>query len=246
MAQSVRGSSRERWRATRSLREFIMRLHTGETLTDATPSWEWEERTKLGQEYLRNLAEDFLSGASHDEKHVLALLRQLELDGYIFREGRLQVPEAQVLDVEEEVTVLESLFRELGLANNDTAFHHLSLSEDHFRDGRWEDSISNSRKFLECILQEIAAEHSKINLGSKISNSIYGSPASVRNYLEREGLIESKERETLAAVYGLLSQTGGHPYMAQEDQARLLRHMALTLSQFAMLRLDGSIDRTSG
>jgi hypothetical protein len=46
-------------------------------------------------------------------------------------------------------------------------------------------------------------------------------------------------KEALAKVYGLLSHTGGHPYMAQNDQARLLRHLALTFSQFAMLRLRG-------
>jgi hypothetical protein len=65
----------------------------------------------------------------------------------------------------------------------------------------------------------------------------------VRDYLERSGLLESKEKEALAKVYGPLSHTGGHPYMAQNDQARLLRHLALTFSQFAMLRLRGKLSK---
>ena len=61
----------------------------------------------------------------------------------------------------------------------------------------------------------------------------------MRNYLEEEGLLETKEKEAVAKIYGLLSNTGGHPYMASNDQARLLRQLALTLSHFVMLRFDG-------
>jgi hypothetical protein len=63
----------------------------------------------------------------------------------------------------------------------------------------------------------------------------------VRDYLEQNGLLEGKEKDALAKVYGLLSETGGHPYMAQNEQARLLRHLALSFSQFAMLRFRGCL-----
>lgn len=245
MAQGVRGISRDRWQATRNLREFIMRLHTGETVVQGTQDWSWEQRAKLGQEYLRNLAEDLLDSRKHNQEHIEAMIRQLELDGYVYGNGRLLIPESQVLDVEEEVGVLEGLYAQLALSNRETAFHHLSLSESHFRDGNWDDSISNSRKFLECVLQEVAANHSQAAKAKELAQSTYERPARVRDYLEKEGLVETKEREALAAIYGLLSETGGHPYMAQEDQARLLRHLALTFSQFAMLRLEGSLPSQS-
>ena len=61
----------------------------------------------------------------------------------------------------------------------------------------------------------------------------------VRDYLEREGLLETKEKKELAEVYGLLSNVGSHPYIAGKDQARLLRQQALLLSQFVMLRYQG-------
>jgi len=63
----------------------------------------------------------------------------------------------------------------------------------------------------------------------------------IREYLERAGLLEAKETKAIAAVYGLLSETGAHPYMAQNEQARLMRHLALTFSQFVMLRLKGKL-----
>jgi hypothetical protein len=66
----------------------------------------------------------------------------------------------------------------------------------------------------------------------------------VRDYLERENLLEAKEKKALAEVYGLLSNTGGHPYIAEKDQARLMRHLALTFTQFILLRLQGSLQTT--
>ncbi len=100
---------------------------------------------------------------------------------------------------------------------------------------------SNSRKYLESILQEVATAHSVHVKGSTLPAGTYTRPVKVRDYLEQEGLVERKEKATIAQVYGLLSETGGHPYMARNDQARLLRHLALTFSQFVMLRLQGSL-----
>jgi hypothetical protein len=59
--------------------------------------------------------------------------------------------------------------------------------------------------------------------------------------LRDEGLLDEDEMQALAKVYGVLSGKGSHPYMAADDQARLLRHMALVFSQFALLRLDGKL-----
>jgi len=229
---------------TRSLKDLIMKLHTGETVAQATPDWTGEQREKLGQRYLEELAEDILVYWSESESFTTRsgdLIKSLELDGYQYRDSRLSPPERDVLDVKEESGVLESLYDLLELPNKDTAFHHLELSEEHYLESRWDDSISNSRKFLEAVLQEVAAAYSSSCQGVPLRESIYKRPVRVRDYLEKEELLEAKEKETIASVYGLLSQTGGHPYMAQNDQARLLRHLALTLAQFVLLRLKGRL-----
>lgn len=235
----------------RSIKEWIMRLHTGETVSEATQSWSWQQREELGRRYLCNLAENWLhfydaikSGAGSKklyESKTEEMLKSLELDGYMYRNSILLASESDVLDVKEEESVLKALFTSLGLANEETTFHHLELSEKHYIDGKWDDSISNSRKFLECVLSEVTAKHSKKVRDRDLASSILEKPVKVRDYLEREGLLENKEKEALAKVYGLLSATGGHPYMAQNNQARLLRHLALTFCQFVMLRLDGRL-----
>jgi hypothetical protein len=233
----------------RDIQEAVMRLHTGETLVPATGSWSWEQRARLGQRYLENLAEDFLFRIDRGEDwykkhygpHYEGVRRQLELDGYSYQDGRLLRREEDAVEVEEAKGVLHRLYKELALANEDVAIHHLRLSEEHYVTAKWDDCISNSRKFLECVLKEVAAKHAEVAEGRSLGKNVKDSPAEVRDYLVRASLLESKEKDALAKVYGLLSHTGGHPYMAQADQARLLRHLALTFSQFAMLRLQGKL-----
>lgn len=232
------------------LKSFLMKLHTGESLTVlTTQNWSWEKRRGMGQAYLHKLAQDILNYWSTEGRTykphargrngLLDLCASLQLDGYGFAKGVLLKPETEVLEVREETGVIQSLFSDLALEKKETAFHHLKLSEEHYMNSKWDDSISNSRKFLECVLQEVAAAHSSRINKTPLSNRIYTSPVEVRKYFEREKLLTEKEVKALAANYGLLSQTGGHPYVAQNDQARLLRHISLVLSQFVMLRLKG-------
>ena len=233
---------------TRGTKDFFMKVHTGETLLPATKEWKWEQREALGQRYLADLAEDILNrwkaGPGRYEDHIkeplAQLIRSLELDGYKWNGERLVVGETEVLDTAEEAGVIQMLYRELSLDDEQTTFHHLQLTEEHYIAGRWDDSIANSRKFLEATLSQIAARHGK-SRGSDVTEDVLTRPVRVREYLEREGLLEAKEKQAVAAVYGLLSETGGHPYVAKHEEARLMRHLALTFAQFAMLRLRSAL-----
>lgn len=242
----------------RGLKEFIMELHTGETVASATPNMDWDQRSKLGQAFIKDLAEAILNkvnkpdsyvgivpyAATTEYKLMQNLLSELELDGYIYRDGTLFFTEAAVLDTKEEEGILEKLCKDVELNNLDTILHHLKLSHDHYINERWDDCISNSRKVMESILQEIASKHHIIVNVNKLSDSIYSKPFEVRNYLEKNELIEPKEKKAIAEVYGVLSSTGGHPYIAEKDQARLMRHLSLTFSQFALLRFQGFINQS--
>ena len=207
-----------------------------------------EDRKKLGQRYLKDLAESLLnkydnlkpSGSRYtDEKNkerqkkIDELKSLLELDSYIFKAPTLFQVEGSVIQEEAEQNYLEHLIEEVNLSDNELIKHHIKNAEEHYQKGRWDDSIANSRKFLEAILKQIAQL-----LGMKPKS--LDSPYEVREYLQVKGLIEKKEKEAIAKVYGLLSETGSHPYIAEKDQARLMWHLALTFSQFVLLRFQGS------
>jgi len=234
----------------RALKELILKLHTGESVAAATPNCAWKQRVELGQQLLRKLSEDMLlwfyslegGWNSEFDREVDQLVKQLELDGYVFRKGKLLFSEAAVLDTNEEQGLLGSLVNELALDNATTIDHHLELSETHYIEERWDDSISNSRKFLESVLQEVAAKHCLVGSGQPLGQNRYTKPVEVRKYLEEQKLIYPKETAAIAAGYALLSETGGHPYIAARDQARLLRYLALTFAQFILLRLRGALE----
>lgn len=238
----------------RQLKELLMRLHTGETVQKVAPSWSRKQREALGQRLLRELAQALITLREDDSEYgryrpkraetVDEMRRALELDGYVYRSGTLLIPEESVLDETEEQGVIGELFAENSLHGRDTLIHHLELSASHYSECRWDDSISNSRKVLELVLRECARKHASEN-STSLDENFLSRPARVREYLVDRGLIEEKEKLALASIYGLLSNTGGHPYIAEKDQARLLRHYSLTTCQFVLLRLRGALAASS-
>jgi hypothetical protein len=240
--------------SSRGLKDYILQLHTGESIVSHTKDFTWEHRQLLGQRILKDLAECLINLSKTDEDFgigtsgkvkidaVNQMQRMLELDGYIYRDNELWVPEESVIEEKEEQGILQGLMNKLHLLDIPTLTHHLELSATDYSESHWDNSIANSRKFLEGILAQ-AAKHYSSTMGNNLSPDNLARPAEVRNYLEKAGLLEKKEKDTIAHVYGLLSETGGHPYIADQDQARLMRHLALTFSQFVLLRLEGALGR---
>jgi hypothetical protein len=234
----------------RELKEWAMRLHTGETFVDSTPNWDWKARAKIGQDYLKEMSKAYLNWFHTEgvnswrgkdyESYANEVQRSLELDGYVYKNSEIMSSESDVLNVEEETEVLHSLYTSMGLARRDEAFQFLELSETHYVANRWEDCIANARKFFELTMQECADKHSIHITSAPLSMKTKERPVEIRDYLESVDLLEKKEREFVDKCYGFLSHTGSHPYMAKHDQARLLRQIALTVSQFVMLRTDGA------
>jgi hypothetical protein len=246
----------------------IASIHTGETLVPGTPDWNYEARQELGQQLLRKMAEDILRyyeitpvrqvdySKAQNEQQIQILRRmalidrpaeieikrlesRLELDGYKYKNGKLYAIESSVIPEEEEQSYLERLTSEVNLTDQNTVKHHSQLSEEHYLNGKWDDSISNSRKVLDSILTQVMeALYLKIEQTTAPAG-LAKNAFQTRQYLERQGIVTTAEREALDKAYGVLSVTGGHPYIAEKDQARLMRHLSLTFSQFVLLRYQG-------
>ncbi len=162
------------------------------------------------------------------------LTRSVEADGYAVHDGQLHPLEPDAPNVKEEQNVIVRLFRALRLPEN-PALHHLRESEERYVEGNWDDAISQSRKMFEASLKEIASAL-WIKRGSTPPDPTQGQPVAVRNYLEQAGLLEREEKRAIDGAYGLLSHTGAHPHIARQDQARLLRHVAVIYVQFVLLQ----------
>ena len=251
----------------------IMGLHTGETLASATRGTSDRERQEVGQTLLLKLAEDILNlydaipvtavdftrATSQQEVEILKsaatwnrpageviqkLISRLEIDGYLSRDGHLYPIESAVIDTIEERTFLEQLVDSIALQDQTVIKHHIQESEKAYSDGRWGHSVSDARNFLEAILQQVAAAHYLKTKGTQMPDATYKWPVRVRDYLAEEGLIDTTEKDAISKVYGLISNTGSHPNIAERDQARLMRHLSLTPSQFILLKYQGFVTNT--
>lgn len=233
---------------SRSLKNWIMGLSTGISLLAVTVGWEPASRIELGQRLLKDLTEDILqlsetkSFLAMSKISELRLRKQLELDGLKFENGLLYTTEETGVDIETEKHILITMIKKLGLENTEIISHHLKLSDEHYLNSKWGDCISNSRNFLEEILAQTACVINKTITGQVLSSRISESAKDVREFLVAQDLLEKKEKETIAQVYGLLSNTGSHPYIAQQDQARLMRQLAIAFSVFVLLRLEGFLN----
>jgi hypothetical protein len=234
----------------RELKEWLMRLHTGESLVSFAREISVGQLEHLGQSLLEKLACDYLKSVDArktdlyfyrgQEASLTLLKRRLELDGYVYFDGNLVQQQQDVLNVEEEKNILKLLYQQTNLDRHSDAIHFLDLTEEHFIAGRWSDSISNSRKFLELALAEGARA---LVMKRKLDENScdFSKPFSVRDlYLSQQVLVEH-EKDALRYFYALLSHTGAHPYMAESDQARLMRQLSLTLAQFVLLRLQSAL-----
>jgi hypothetical protein len=234
-----------------AFRDFIKELQTGYAVSGALHNSLPEERQSIGIKILERAAADIiLAFENRAERHnawdpnsptrtlVEELKAQLELDGYVYREGKLYPVESSVFDAQTEQSYLEILIDSLSLGDPATVKYHVQLAGEDYASGRWSNSIGNSRHFFEAILAQVL-EGVITKLGKNLNANVYKNATTTRDHLEIEGLISADEKSAFKQIYGLLSNTGGHAYIAQKDQARLMWHLALTCSQFVLLRYEG-------
>jgi hypothetical protein len=244
--------------ATEKFIDFIRGLHTGQPVVSALPDGnDWTKARSIGQTYLVKLCHDVIGRyynlpeeshstrvsywADDTRKDLQLLMRQLEIDGYVYSEKRLYKSSQEPVNVDEEQSIVVKLAQDLALAKSQIIEHHVKLSESGYLEGRWGNSISDSRNFLEAVLQELASKHHLTKHGTPLDDKTYETATLVRKYFEDAGLLDRKETEAIRTTYGILSDTGGHPNLTDQDQARLMRNLALTLSQYVLLRVGKSL-----
>ncbi|HEY6562305.1 MAG TPA: hypothetical protein VI072_33790 [Polyangiaceae bacterium] len=217
------------------LEERIKKLHTTESLHT---TGEWTEKAKVAycQGVLEKLASDILSSDIAGKAESEVLRKSLELDGYVFTEGKLRRSEGETKDVEQERGEMLSLYVNLGLPNEALVRDCLNKSEEHFESGAYRDCVSNARHFLEKVVHDVAEAWSKRpNQPPLVIPPKTPAAGPSRNYLRDQGLISADECTTFASLHGLLSATGGHPALPDEEQARVFRRLALSMALFVLL-----------
>jgi hypothetical protein len=252
----------------RRFTEFILGLQTGDSVGQLRETYVAEPEVE-GQALLRKFAQALLADFEQSptlrrdvsaqtanalaqafrrlrQLSIDALKSALELDGFGWIDGALIHRDSTPIDTEKQRDLLVVKAAEIGLAGQDLFSHALRRSADAYQSGNWEDCVGNARKALELVLRECAVLHSARTGGVGLTQSDLDRPYKVRDYFRDEGLLEVKEHEALGTNYGLLSEVGNHPYIAQREQARMLRQIALILTEFVLVRTEGALKTRAG
>lgn len=230
-------SNIERQSTDERLHPFILKLHTGESVN--APTWGLPQRVKYGQKMLLELCTAILRADDDTvgDDELKGLRSALELDGYVFRNGKLLRAEGETQDVEAERGELAQLYVDLRLPNRAIVEDCLAKSEEHYAAGNYRDCIANARHYVEKILHDVATEWSK-RPGEPPLIIKPGQPAAgpCRNYLKDVGVFSEDEKNVFKELHGLLSGTGGHPALPEREAARVFRRLATSMGLYALLQ----------
>lgn len=167
------------------------------------------------------------------------LRRELELEGYLWRDGRLLRLEENVLDPEEEGDALTRLYLELGLPHHEQVLQDVEACHEHYVEGRWGDCLKHARDVYETVTLE-TVRHLDPNVGNRRLQ-----PREVRDRLLRLQVLSRDEKAFTDNMYFLLC-AGGHPNQLEQVTARIRRLQALAETHMILLKLEARLQAPEG
>jgi hypothetical protein len=170
-----------------------------------------------------------LPSALSDE--VITSLRE---DGLDFIGGKIVPAKMKAVDLEKEDEYLIALIRSIKLPNMDEIQHHHDESDKAFANGGWGPASSEARNFLVATLRglrEVATTQGNV--------PVYKQPGKDGPLIEdfkTIGLFTDEEKNAVMNVWVLLSHSGPHVGVKEEDSARLSRLLAIGMTEWIALK----------
>lgn len=128
------------------------------------------------------------------------------------------------------------------LPRPERALHFLSRFEVHRSAGNWSEAILTCRQLFEVTFLEFAEHHAR-GKGVALAPSETKSAAAIRNYLEREGVLDSYIKDQVASLHSFQSARGAHVHVASKDDAKIMTAVMLPLLECVLDRFERSAKR---
>ncbi len=232
------------------LRQWLLGLHTGESLERFPERLLPDGRLEVGRMLLRQLARDVLISSSEGRlptsgdavggeiaSSIARLQAMLELDGFSWDGFTLTYSEADDFNAEPEAGEFESLLREVQLPRSEVLERHLARSEGYYVEGEWAESAAHSRRLLEFCLREAASKQHLAKEGTPLDPRVYGRPEAIRDRLTAVGILSEREAAAMAATLEMLRWEGAPGLTNPREHAQLARRIALPLAGLVLRRL---------
>lgn len=214
------------------LKKNILNLHTGYFYNRDR----YFQFTEMGQKDIKMLAVGILYNKLQPES-LGTLENLLRIDGYIYEKERLYEINT---DVDDKANIIKSKFKKFGFDKEEEFNTFYANMNEHFENSKWEDSIHNSRKLYELVLEECAKYYSK-NIAKDGVDFSKAKAVNIRIYLEENNFFSENETNIIHYYYKYLSNIGSHPKLALEEQADFSRVMSINTILYAMNRLENFI-----
>lgn len=200
-----------------------------------TPVPDDEDREK-GQTWLIGMVQVVLSEAEpmRAALPVDELIASLKEDGLDYIRGKVVPAAVKAVDLEPEDQYLLALIRSINPPNIDEVKHHHDESDKAFANGIWGGASSETRNFLIAVLRglrEVATSRGKIPPFKQP-----GKDGPLIEDFKSIGLFTDDEKNAVMYVWVLLSYSGPHVGIKEEDSARLSRLLAIGMTEWTTLK----------
>lgn len=166
---------------------------------------------------------------------VIASLRE---DGLDFIGGKVVPAEMKSVNLKKEDEYLIGLIRAIGPFNMDVIQHHHDESDNAFATGGWGSASSQARNFLVATLRGLREEAT--SRGNVTPYKQPGKDGPLIEDFKTIGLFTDEEKNAVVHVWVLLSHSGPHVGIKEEDSARFSRLLAIGLTEWIALKFIGS------
>lgn len=161
------------------------------------------------------------------------LLASLQIDGYELVAGSLVPAAFKGMDIQREDDYLIGLLRKLQPANLETIVHHHDEAEKAFANGVWGSASTETRNFFVAILRGM---RERATASGKATSFTSGNDSDLIKNFETIGLLSEDEKDAVLKIWVLLSYSGPHVGIQEQDRAKLTRLLVLGMTQWLCLK----------
>jgi hypothetical protein len=194
----------------------------------------------MGQVLLKVFSEVALRCGLHMPTHlpqVKAIAEELraslEIDGYELVAGRLVPATMKGINLQAEDDYLVHLIRSIAPANVEVILHHHGEADDTFVNGNWGAASAETRNFFIALLRGL---RDVATARGGVPSFAHGNDSGLIEDYHRRGLLTAKEKDAILKLWVLLSYSGPHVGIQDDERARLIRLLVLGQAQWLCLK----------
>jgi hypothetical protein len=195
-----------------------------------------KEDKELGQALIATIIVVTAARVITIHMHMDELLASLKLDGYELIAGKLTPVAIPGIDLQAEEDYLLSKIRRIGPANLEEIRHHYDEAVKTFVNRNWGPSSSENRNFFIALLRGLRELATK--RGGVPAFNQAGKDGPLINDFQTIGLLTEQEKDAVLKVWVLLSHSGPHVGIKEEESALLGRILVLGMTRWVYLKFE--------